>query len=65
MGLWTIEFKKPYSKQWKVVEVGDFKYKNVDKSVLNEVVPEAYDEAPKGYTLRIKRGKKIVKVVKR
>lgn len=65
MSKYTIEFKSKKGKSWEVFQAGDFKYENVDRLTLNEVMPEIYKEcAPAGTMVRILKDGKVWKTFK-
>ena len=63
MDKYTIKFKLARGKKWKVLEAGDFKYKNVDLYTLNEVIPEIYSQLRKKEKVRIFKNGKVSKYI--
>lgn len=62
MSGYTIEFKPKKGNSWKVFQAGDFKYENVDRLELNEVMPEIYKTyVPTGTKIRILKDGKVWK----
>lgn len=60
MSKYTIEFKSKNGKSWKIFQSGNLKYKNVDYSTLDKIMPDLYDtKVMKGIKIRIFKDGKV------
>ena len=58
---YTAEFKNPKSKYWKVIESGDFEYKNVPKDILGELSdPSLFSGVEEGTKFRVLKNGKVL-----